>query len=137
MEDDPLSNENSLESFHADGANSADEHIPPPNVVMTTGTEATKQTEGITFKRKRTEDSDGIEFHKRFESCQFEDDPIDVFFKSMALSVKRLPPELVAEAKLKVCNIVSEMELRALRTFADIVAEQDDKEHLKTLMNHD
>jgi len=41
-----------------------------------------------------------------------DDDPIDVFFKSMALTVKQLSPELKIKAKLDVLRIVSELELK-------------------------
>lgn len=41
-----------------------------------------------------------------------DDDPIDVFFKSMALTVKQFSPELKIKAKLEVLSIVSELELK-------------------------
>jgi len=40
--------------------------------------------------------------------------PIQIFFKSMASTVITFPPELVVETRMRVNNIVSEMELRAL-----------------------
>lgn len=40
--------------------------------------------------------------------------PIQIFFKSMASTVMTFPPELVVETRMRVNNIVSEMELRAL-----------------------
>lgn len=50
------------------------------------------------------------------EMKQYEcNDPIQIFFKSMALTVSAFPPELAVEAKMKVFNIISEMELRLLR----------------------
>jgi len=39
---------------------------------------------------------------------------IQIFFKSMASTVMTFPPELVVETRMRVNNIVSEMELRAL-----------------------
>ncbi|VVC33424.1 BESS motif,MADF domain,SANT/Myb domain,Myb-like domain [Cinara cedri] len=42
-------------------------------------------------------------------------DSIQFFFKSMALTVSTFPPELAVEAKMKVFNIISEMELRLLK----------------------
>ena len=39
---------------------------------------------------------------------------IQIFFKSMALTVMTFPPELVVETRMRVNNIVSEMELHAL-----------------------
>ncbi|XP_077301017.1 uncharacterized protein LOC143921549 isoform X1 [Arctopsyche grandis] len=40
--------------------------------------------------------------------------PVDTFFRSMATTVKSFSPQLIAETRMKVCNIVSEMELRSL-----------------------
>ncbi|XP_060861708.1 uncharacterized protein LOC132938721 [Metopolophium dirhodum] len=45
-------------------------------------------------------------------------DPIQTFFKSMASTVSMFPPESVVEAKMRIFNIVSEMELRLLKTKA-------------------
>lgn len=41
-----------------------------------------------------------------------DDDPIDVFFKSMSLTVKQFSPELKVRAKLDILRIVSELELK-------------------------
>jgi len=43
-------------------------------------------------------------------------DPMQIFFKSMASTVSTFPPELAIEAKQKVFNIITELELRALKT---------------------
>jgi len=48
------------------------------------------------------------------EMRQGDHDPIQTFFKSMASTVATFPPELAIEAKTRVFNIISEMELRAL-----------------------
>lgn len=40
-------------------------------------------------------------------------DDVDHFFKSLALSVKKLPPQLISQAKLKMLTIVTELELQA------------------------
>ncbi|XP_063235276.1 transcription factor Adf-1-like [Bacillus rossius redtenbacheri] len=40
--------------------------------------------------------------------------PIDIFFQSMSETVKQFPPHLIAETRLKVCQVVSQMELRSL-----------------------
>ncbi|GIY61510.1 major centromere autoantigen B [Caerostris extrusa] len=40
--------------------------------------------------------------------------PIEMFFKSMAATVKTFPPHLMAIAKLKVCKIITDLELQAL-----------------------
>lgn len=42
------------------------------------------------------------------------ENPVDTFFRSMATTVKSFSPQLIAETRMKVCNIVSEMELRSL-----------------------
>jgi len=39
-------------------------------------------------------------------------DPIDVFFKSLALTVKQFSPELKIKAKLDILRTVSELELK-------------------------
>lgn len=44
------------------------------------------------------------------------DHPIQIFFKSMASTVMTFPPELMVETRMLVNNIVSEMELRSLKT---------------------
>lgn len=40
-------------------------------------------------------------------------DDVDHFFKSLALSVKKLPPQLISQAKLKMLTIVTDLELQA------------------------
>ncbi|GBN20320.1 Major centromere autoantigen B [Araneus ventricosus] len=40
--------------------------------------------------------------------------PIETFFKSMAATVLTFPPHLMAIAKLNVCKLITELELRAL-----------------------
>ncbi|XP_045460110.1 uncharacterized protein LOC123670642 [Harmonia axyridis] len=52
---------------------------------------------------------------KQEEQDLVKTDPIFAFFHSMALSVKKMPPELVAEAKVKICELVGSLELRAIR----------------------
>ncbi|GIY42670.1 major centromere autoantigen B [Caerostris darwini] len=39
---------------------------------------------------------------------------IEMFFKSMAATVKTFPPHLMAIAKLKVCKIITDLELQAI-----------------------
>lgn len=41
-----------------------------------------------------------------------DDDPIDAFFKSMALTVKQFSPDLKVKAKLDILRIVGELELK-------------------------
>lgn len=47
-------------------------------------------------------------------------DPIQIFFKSMALTVATFPLEMAVEAKTRVFNIISEMELRLLKEKSNI-----------------
>ena len=42
-------------------------------------------------------------------------DPTSLFFKSIAMTVKTFPPQLIAEAKASVFTIINALELRALR----------------------
>lgn len=39
-----------------------------------------------------------------------EEDDVDVFMKSISLSVKRFPPKLRADAKMKILSLVTELE---------------------------
>lgn len=41
--------------------------------------------------------------------------PVDLFFQSMAEVVKKFPPQINTEARLKVCQVVSELEYKALK----------------------
>lgn len=52
---------------------------------------------------------------KEMRQGELSNDPIQIFFKSMASTVATFPPELAVEAKTKVFNIISEMELRSLK----------------------
>lgn len=51
---------------------------------------------------------------------------IDIFFQSMAETVKTFPPHLIAKTKMKVCNIVGEMELKALKGVDPLNDDDDD-----------
>lgn len=42
-----------------------------------------------------------------------EDDDVDHFFKSLAISVKKLPPHLIAQAKLKMLTVLTDLEFQA------------------------
>jgi len=44
-----------------------------------------------------------------------EEDPIDVFFRSMTLTVKQFSPELKIKAKMNVFKIINELELQNLK----------------------
>lgn len=39
--------------------------------------------------------------------------PIDVFFRSMAASVKKLPPTLIPKVKMEVCNVIAKYEMQS------------------------
>jgi hypothetical protein len=45
-------------------------------------------------------------------SCENKEDEIDLFYRSIALTVKRLPPHLIAEVKLQHLKTVTEIEPR-------------------------
>ena len=45
-------------------------------------------------------------------SCAKKEDEIDLFYRSIALTVKRLPPQLIAEVKLQHLKTVTEMQPR-------------------------
>lgn len=38
-----------------------------------------------------------------------EEDEVDVFMKSIAMAVKKLPPDLVGKAKLQILSVVTEL----------------------------
>jgi hypothetical protein len=48
-------------------------------------------------------------------SCEKKEDEIDLFYRSIALTVKRLPPHLIAEVKLQHLKTLTEMEPRVYR----------------------
>lgn len=43
-----------------------------------------------------------------------QDNAVDTFFKSMAMSVKKLPAHLIIKAKMDICKIVSKYELESM-----------------------
>lgn len=49
-----------------------------------------------------------------------EKNPTQKFFESMADIVSKFPPHLIAETRLKVCQVVTEMELKMLATSSSI-----------------
>lgn len=51
--------------------------------------------------------------------------PLDIFFRSMAETVKTFPKNLAAETRMEVCRVVTEMELRA------ILEDESDEDPLK------
>ncbi|CAI6345567.1 unnamed protein product [Macrosiphum euphorbiae] len=67
------------------------------------------------IKKGREERLAALKEMRRGELCN---DPIQIFFKSMASTVATFPPELAVEAKTRVFNIISELELRAIKAKA-------------------
>ncbi|KAF0737155.1 Uncharacterized protein FWK35_00017527 [Aphis craccivora] len=58
---------------------------------------------------------------KEMRQCEC-NDPMQILFKSMASTVATFPPKLAIEAKHKVFNIITELELRALKTKANTLS---------------
>lgn len=54
-----------------------------------------------------------IEAYMEKNTTAKQEDDVDMFYKSIALSVKRLPPHLVSKAKLQHLQIVTSLELEA------------------------
>jgi len=52
--------------------------------------------------------------------AQNREDEIDLFFKSIAMSVKKLSPALINEAKMKSLQMVFELEIRNTSTFVNL-----------------
>lgn len=44
-----------------------------------------------------------------------DNDPILLFFKSMAMTVKSFEPHLIVEAKARICEIVNAIELKSIQ----------------------
>ncbi|XP_063634799.1 protein suppressor of variegation 3-7, partial [Cydia splendana] len=71
-------------------------------------------------KRKKTNDLVSLLKHRQDERARVFDkllsdpkkSPIHKFFESMADIVCELPPHLIAEARLKVCQMVNELEIK-------------------------
>lgn len=84
---------------------------PIPETQPTTTTKQTKQPKPkTTAKKKNIIES----YHSNDERCQVQDDTVDVFFKSMAMSVKKLPAHLIIKARMDICKLVSQYELEAI-----------------------
>uniref|UniRef100_A0A8C4QCM3 MADF domain-containing protein n=1 Tax=Eptatretus burgeri TaxID=7764 RepID=A0A8C4QCM3_EPTBU len=63
---------------------------------------------------------------RRMDECHCDlDDPIDSFFHSMAQSVKRLPLDLQAEVKMKVCQVVADAEVQHYMMPLHVVKTED------------
>ncbi|KAG5880792.1 hypothetical protein JTB14_010458 [Gonioctena quinquepunctata] len=66
-----------------------------------------------------------------------EDDEVDLFFKSIAMTVKQLPPHLIAKAKLETLTLVTELqtspELHEIRPRPTSNSQQNVLTHLTSL----
>lgn len=62
---------------------------------------------GITESQKKFQDTMNLKTEK-------ENDEIDLFYKSLSLSVKRLPNHLINEAKMQHLQIIANLEQRVL-----------------------
>lgn len=68
-------------------------------------------------KKRSDEQSEKVEIlKKRRISGDDDSDPVLIFFKSMALTVRHLEPELIVEAKSRILAIVSELEMKSLQS---------------------
>lgn len=65
-----------------------------------------KRTEEKTRARKKVEDKSQMISNTK----NYEDDDVDLFFKSLALTVKKLPTIAIVEAKINTLNIVTKLE---------------------------
>lgn len=78
----------------------------------TTGVKRLKDETLVQVLNKRSEER-RILLRKLSETDK--EDPIDAFFKSMALTVKRFSAELQIKAKMDVFKIVNELEFQNIR----------------------
>lgn len=65
--------------------------------------------------QKRSSEREKI-LHEMSSSKNDDADPLLLFFKSMAMTVKTFEPQLIAEAKARIFGIVNELEIRSLQT---------------------
>jgi len=78
------------------------------------GKKRQKKTEAfIEVLNKRSEERNRL--FQELTKTEEEEDPIDVFFRSMALTVKQFSPELKIKAKMDVFKIINELELQNLK----------------------
>jgi len=78
------------------------------------GKKRQKKTEAfIEVLNKRSEERNRL--LQELTKTEEEKDPIDVFFRSMALTVKQFSPELKIKAKMDVFKIINELELQNLK----------------------
>ncbi|XP_023311380.1 transcription factor Adf-1-like [Anoplophora glabripennis] len=74
-------------------------------------------TQILEILKQRSADREKImENIKSSKSDAADQDPVLLFFKSMAITVNTFEPELIAEAKARIFGIVNELEIRSIRT---------------------
>lgn len=94
-----------------------------PSPLPTTSSSSVASDLSLQGSRKRKNNDDIAHLLKKnkgkyqkliciISGAEHKEDEIDVFYKSIALSVKRLPRHLIADVKLQHLKTVTEMELR-------------------------
>lgn len=82
--------------------------------IETTGTKRQKKNEAfIEILKQRSEERSRL--LQELTNPEEAEDPIDVFFKSIALTVKQFSPQLKIKAKMEVLKIINELELLNLK----------------------
>lgn len=79
-----------------------------------TSQKQSKKTKLIDILNKRREEK--IRLMQKLTKTEEAEDSIDVFFKSMALTVKQFSPELKIKAKMDVLKVINELELQNLKS---------------------
>nr|CAD7205495.1 unnamed protein product [Timema douglasi] len=96
-----------IDSLQAESGRSQDTHASQPSVKSHSLNKAAsyyKVVEGI--KKNRITERMRI----LRSMAREEDDDVDLFFKSVAITVKRFPPHLIGTAKLKVLTVINELQ---------------------------
>nr|CAD7454599.1 unnamed protein product [Timema tahoe] len=96
-----------IDSLQAESGRSQDTHASQPSVKSHSLNKAAsyyKVVEGIN-KNRMTERMGILRSMAREE-----EDDVDLFFKSVAITVKRFPPHLIGTAKLKVLTVINELQ---------------------------
>lgn len=89
--------------------------IAEKSEIDSTGKKRQKKTENlIEILNKRSEDRNRL--MQELTKPEKYEDSIDIFFKSMALTVKEFSPELKIIAKMDVLKVINELELQNLKS---------------------
>lgn len=75
------------------------------------GDESRNKTENV--KNTKTHQLRPYERNTMCDNC--DNDPVMLFFKSMAMTVKTFEPHLIVEAKSRIFQIVNEIELKSIQ----------------------